>query len=29
VILYRIDVEDVLVLRIIRGSRDIPGLLAD
>ena len=26
VILYRIDGEDVLILRVLRGSRDIEGL---
>lgn len=27
VILYRTDAEDVLILRVIRGSRDIGALL--
>lgn len=29
VIVYRIEGEDVLILHVIRGSRDIPELLGD
>jgi plasmid stabilization system protein ParE len=27
VIIYRVEAEDVLILHVIRGSRDIEGLL--
>jgi plasmid stabilization system protein ParE len=29
VIIYRVEGEDVLILRVIRGSRDIEALLRD
>ena len=29
VILYRIEADDVLILRVLRGSRDIEGILRD
>jgi plasmid stabilization system protein ParE len=29
IIVYRIEEEDVLILHIVRGSRDIPELLED